>query len=171
RVLLVESRPPESQRFEWRGPSVRRHLCVVSVDRVGQQWSMTRDAYLLCDRWTTLDPNLLFHVPQRFGLTFEFCRLPFRIELFTIDVLHVRDEMRHAPRNMTIAPRDDERQSRDRRADDVRVAGFQMCQVPHRRNTRTQVRIVCQYRSAGNTLRARDNPCIRSQPAMIHSAD
>src|SRR5690349_6876792 len=132
---------------------------------------MTRDAYVLLNLRTTFHPNLLFNHTDYFRLTFELRVALVRIKPLAIDVLHVGDQMRDAPGDVTIASGDDERKSRNRRADHVDIAGAEMRKIPERWNTRTKMRIVGEDRRARGAFWARDYPRVRSQTAVVNSAD
>src|SRR4051812_11742457 len=89
-----------------------------------------------------LHPNRLLHEMQRLRTSAKLGKLSGLIEVFTIQVLHIRHDVRRTPRDEFVAAQDDGRRAGKRGADDVEVAGGQMREIPERWNLSVQMRIV-----------------------------
>ena len=170
-VVRIEAGPAQRQRLEPSGPGRALQLGIVGVEGVGDERPVARDAHLEADRRVSFHHDRFAHDLQRLRSAAEFGKPAGGIELLAIEILDIRGDVGHAPRDMAVAAERDRRRAGQRRADRVEVARRHVRQIPHGGQPGGEMRIVGQERLAGRRQRAVDDPVVRADRFSARAAE
>ena len=131
---------------------------------------MPRDADVKADRLRAFYDDGLRNNRERLLRASKRGEPARRVDRLAVEILDVRDDVRRAPRDAAVAPERDDRGTRKRRAADVELPGGHVGQIPDRRDSCSEVRIVGEQRLARGRERPVHDPVVRCRRLSAHSA-
>ena len=124
---------------------------------------MTRDAHFQLHVFRTLDLDHLGDLLERLGPLGRDVAAA-GIQLFEVEVLHVRAGVGEPPRDPVIAPQGDDGDARQRGPDEVPSRDMEVREIPDGGRRQPQVRVVGEQRLVAGAAAAGDHPVIRPGP-------
>ena len=129
-VVVVERRPAEGERLDWRRFDGSVGSGVIGVDGVGDERPVARETHLDVDRFAALDLDLFVNETQRLGNAPKFRGVARLVQPLAIEILHVRGDVGLAPGDMPIPADGDGGRARQGRTDHLEVSTREMRQIP-----------------------------------------